>query len=539
MPDFTLHGVDHSDNIVFLLVQLLDLVRGKLSEYEARILGTAAYLHDLGMFFSGRRWEQRVRPALPSSLSFCAQGACDNPAHYGPRGSSTPDEVRIFHHLLSALLILEAPEGLGIDKDDAAYVAVVCRGHRRADLRSGTCSCFQTRPLRGQPVRLGVLASLLRLADAIDYYPNRAPRRVFESNTLDLLWNPKALEHWVAHYFVADPQVLAVTGSGSGELTFRLNCCVPDKRVGGVSYRDFLSPLLEYRLRQMLDGDLDRAQYPAEFLTLLGMYSFTARLSIDVLAGAREFPPEVLASIEQRGSTDALDWIRRLESEPARMLQRDAILSWGLHEIIDDLSGVVGIGERLRALPAKRATPTGIADVGSLLVSIGVETARLARGLQEAVSTGVAPLSSQRQFLLADMLRSAVGAGKPAAKSARLRLSLAIPDWAETRMLTLNEDFLRRSVWSLLNFAISQADPNTEIRVRAETREREILLLVVFQGTSFHGYQAEIEPSASLGLHVAAKCARLAGAELLWLGTEEMRSPSKRMRTAFAIVLGG
>ena len=54
---------------------------------------------------------------------------------------------------------------------------------------------------------MGLLASLLRLADALDFYPDRAPSDDFRTYAHDLLRNPGALEHWTKHYFVQAPRL--------------------------------------------------------------------------------------------------------------------------------------------------------------------------------------------------------------------------------------------------------------------------------------------------------------------------------------------
>jgi len=232
MPDFTLHNVTHSDNIVLLLATLHKTFHFTLSSREAELLAASAYLHDLGMFFSKARWEEDVLPNFRHELKFCPSDSCDRPDKYDLRGKSVGEQIRLSHNLLSAYWILEvAPDMFDVDVDSRGYIMTLCRGHRVADFNAKACTCYRTKAVEGEALRIGILASLLRLADSLDFFSNRTPKPVFEQRALDFLSNPVALEHWFRHYFFSDPHVLEVGpplhqvhfegDKGGGSTTFR------------------------------------------------------------------------------------------------------------------------------------------------------------------------------------------------------------------------------------------------------------------------------------------------------------------------------
>ncbi|MCK4734184.1 MAG: hypothetical protein KAT65_17150 [Methanophagales archaeon] len=48
-PDFTLHGIQHSENIIEMLSKLIEESKIKFNKTELFLLEAAAYLHDIGM----------------------------------------------------------------------------------------------------------------------------------------------------------------------------------------------------------------------------------------------------------------------------------------------------------------------------------------------------------------------------------------------------------------------------------------------------------------------------------------------------------
>jgi len=203
-PDFTLHNETHSDNVVLLIGRLAEHFELQLSEHEFYLLAVAAYLHDVGMFFSEASFVDDILPNIENALRFCPEDSCDSVATYCETllGKPIDAQIRAVHHLLSAYLVVEEGKYLfRIASEDISDVITICRGHRNANLRSQGCNCYRDRPTRLGQVRLGLLAGLLRLADALDFYPERTPEGVFRTRARDLLKNPIALKHWLNHIF--------------------------------------------------------------------------------------------------------------------------------------------------------------------------------------------------------------------------------------------------------------------------------------------------------------------------------------------------
>lgn len=313
MPDFTLHNHNHSDNIIFLLAQLQDRLGFTLSEYEAYLLATAAYLHDLGMFFSGERFKRKILANSARTLRACPQDQCDCLDNYPLEGKAVGAQIRETHNLLSAFMLRTDSTIRGSYADDLAYLITICRGHRKADLRERRCTCFQNKPLAGGVVRLGLLAALLRLADGLDFYRDRAPKYVFKQRALDFLRNPTALEHWIKHYFVTDPYITRQDDGGNIYLVCTINFTVPIRRINGRAYRDFFRPLFERHISRLNDGDLDIDRYPLVFAEALHITGMKAVLAQDEADGFRDLPKDVIRFIEQSECEDALAFLQWLQ----------------------------------------------------------------------------------------------------------------------------------------------------------------------------------------------------------------------------------
>jgi hypothetical protein len=317
MPDFTLHNVTHSDNLVLILAGLKDEFRLSLIPYEAYLLAASAYLHDLGMFFSKNRFLAEISPDPRTALRFCPGGACDQIDYEQVRRRPLPEQIRLTHNVLSARWLARVePATFGLERKDVPYVIAIARGHRKTDLRSTACRCYQAEPAEGQSLRLGLLAGLLRLADALDFYQNRAPAAAFEQAALDFLHNPAALEHWIRHYFVTDPYVARHDEGGDVRLECQLHVTVPMKTLNDVPYQDFFRPLFQSHLDEAQSSDLDRDQYPPEFTAALGITRLEIRLVEQTRPGFRDLPGEVLDEIRRSGCRDVLAFLEWLKNPP-------------------------------------------------------------------------------------------------------------------------------------------------------------------------------------------------------------------------------
>jgi len=317
MPDFTLHNVTHSDNLIAILDRLKQMRQFTLSEYEAYLLAASAYLHDLGMFFTEGRFQNEILPDIERRLRLCPNDHCDGVNQYSLVGVSIPNQIRLLHHLLSAHWVLNVPPySLGIEPVDRPYLAIICRGHRGANLNATGCDCYKNTVISGEfseTIRIGLLAGLLRLADALDFYSNRAPAELLESKVYEFLDNPIALEHWLKHYFVKDPHLDFQNDAGNNLLVCQIVVAVPaNELVSGKSYLEFMRPLFEKHIVEANKTDLNINQYPASFTTALGLEGLRASLKYETLVGGdRIFPARIATEISSAQAGDILAFLKR------------------------------------------------------------------------------------------------------------------------------------------------------------------------------------------------------------------------------------
>jgi len=320
LPGFTLHNYAHSDNVIFLLTRLKDVFKYELNEYEAYLLATSAYLHDLGMFFSEERFRREILPNPAQALRACPQNQCDRVENYALQGKRTGEQVRETHNLLSIYMLRKDSSVRSfVEGDNLPYLMTICRGHRKADLRAQGCRCYKSEPWGGNVIRVGLLAALLRLAGALDFYGDRASRQVFKQRALDFLSDPLALRHWLRHYFVIDPSITQQDQSGNFALVCTVNFRVPMKQINNVPYLSFFRPLLEEHIAEVNREDLDINKYPPVFTEALHVTSMQATLSGDQRDGFRDLPVDVTRRIGESGAKDVLAFLQWLQSDTVRI----------------------------------------------------------------------------------------------------------------------------------------------------------------------------------------------------------------------------
>ena len=275
-PDFTLHNEVHSDDLVLLLGELSKFISPILSEYEAYLIVAAAYLHDIGMFVGASRFTRTILPDLPRTLRVCPTDCCDGGAQYQANleGKSVDYQIRAVHHLVSAYMIdKDGAAQFHIPPLDLPHIIAICRGHRKADLTGRRCDCYTNIPTKSGLVRRDLLASLLRLADALDFYPERAPARVFRERDYDFLSNPVALMHWLHHYFVRSVYIGKNDQGGNVSLECQITYVVPvNQMLNGKTYEDFFGPLLKQFLNERWARGFQYNQVSVCLIGILGEY---------------------------------------------------------------------------------------------------------------------------------------------------------------------------------------------------------------------------------------------------------------------------
>jgi hypothetical protein len=319
MPDFTLHNETHSDDIILLIGNISKYINPKLSEYESYLLAVSAYLHDIGMFFSAGRLTSTILPDLSKTLKVCSNDICDGGVRYQKElVDKTIDlQIRVIHHLLSARMIdSDGVAQFHLSNYDLPHIIAICRGHRKADLSNGICDCYETKPSKFGDVRRGLLASLLRLTDALDFFPERAPLIDLRERAWDFLLNPVSLNHWLHHFFVNSVKFTINTISCNKILECDISYVFPlNGLLNGRSYEYFFQPMLEKFLAEIRLGDFDKSKYPLQLFTSLDINDIQIKFAISSQLGAITLPQIIIEKINQCKCDNANDFIRYLDKE--------------------------------------------------------------------------------------------------------------------------------------------------------------------------------------------------------------------------------
>lgn len=178
---YTDHSVEHSQRIIGKLDGLTEAIMASstpLSAAEIYVMLAAAYTHDIGM-----QDEQSVNGDL--------------------------NEARRKHHELAEDIILRSirqPEkavSLNItnEPDIINAVALVAKGHRQIDIEHDPD--YEDFDLGDEPVRIRLLAALLRLADELDIDYRRV-----QMHRLNLMEVPTESQlHWYKCYYVSGVKI--------------------------------------------------------------------------------------------------------------------------------------------------------------------------------------------------------------------------------------------------------------------------------------------------------------------------------------------
>ncbi|MCD4807736.1 MAG: HD domain-containing protein [Methanococcoides sp.] len=115
--NYTLHGIEHSENIITALEKLTDGFNSnsELSEQEAFCLLAAAYLHDVGMLCNYDDDEKRAEEiSQTKNVNYTVE-----------------DLIRDEHHLRSGQYILDTRKQFGLDHIESDSIRLVSEGHRK------------------------------------------------------------------------------------------------------------------------------------------------------------------------------------------------------------------------------------------------------------------------------------------------------------------------------------------------------------------------------------------------------------------------
>lgn len=181
-PDYTTHGMKHSDEVLknFDFIIPGSLLK-KLNPYEIYFLVAATYLHDIGMV------------NFPGLLK-------EESKEIGEGDKKLKDYIRESHHLRSEEFIVKNFKDLMIDDNHQAnIIGRICKGHRKENLHDRELFKPDTM-YKNYSINVPLLAAFLRLADELDITFERAPSIIYEHITpRDIISN----EEWEKHLSIA------------------------------------------------------------------------------------------------------------------------------------------------------------------------------------------------------------------------------------------------------------------------------------------------------------------------------------------------
>ncbi|MCK4904632.1 ATP-binding protein [bacterium] len=165
-PHFTDHSIDHSKRVLKNTTSLLGENINCLNDEEKYILIMSCYLHDVGMIPS-----ERDKKKIEKNDDYKIYKQEE-------QGKNLADYIRHIHHELSFKFIIGNWKEIGIIKNYAEIIALVCKGHRIENLLD--YDLFDPKiKVKTDYICIPFLAGLLRLADTLDITNDRVPDMLF------------------------------------------------------------------------------------------------------------------------------------------------------------------------------------------------------------------------------------------------------------------------------------------------------------------------------------------------------------------------
>jgi tetratricopeptide (TPR) repeat protein len=296
---YTLHGLDHSNNVITILDELINGLnpQDNLNETEFFCLLSAAFLHDVGM-----------QCKYPNDIERAAQISTTKKRPY-----TFQDLIRDEHHKRSGRYIKDNYKNLKLDTIEAECVRLISEGHRQTKLESTE---YIDQPIGHDRVRIRLLSALLRLADELDIGYKRAPETL-----LDILKNDipdYSRVQWLKHYYTSGILINTQQETNGKKKTFiEIHCQYPDKDVGRKITEVLISKpieetlndvrliLLEYGLNLILDHKIkynpDLEEIPEIIYEYLGQ---KLKISMEIprtkgFVGRKEELKDLLSSLDK------------------------------------------------------------------------------------------------------------------------------------------------------------------------------------------------------------------------------------------------
>jgi tetratricopeptide (TPR) repeat protein len=295
LPWFTNHNCENSEEIIFLLCQILKPMDNRpefLDENELFILLSAAYLHDIGMQYL------KIDEFPIERLT---------EVEYDLVRKRHAEES--FNIILKRAMNLEPydfrlPESLHMEY--VAPIAWVSKGHS-TDYFADVIKHVQETPFSpmNRRIRADLLTALLMIADELDLQC----KRVDFSETAKFNLSPFSKVHWFKHHYVS-----AVTVNGG---TIEITLMFPQNADG---YQDLIRELIEKKLaEQVVKVNPILVSSTSRCLRLQEQIDIRV-IRDDTGAMKQELPPEVLDEIKKVLKKD----IRQKQLTPPRAIPNPA-----------------------------------------------------------------------------------------------------------------------------------------------------------------------------------------------------------------------
>ncbi|MBU7047860.1 MAG: tetratricopeptide repeat protein, partial [Theionarchaea archaeon] len=321
-PFFTLHGIDHSEAVIEKLNELTrDLMESssKLNPCEIFCLLAAAYLHDTGMLVKDPGDEDKI-----NQLKNMKQL---------PTAYSVTDLIREEHHIRSEQYITKHAKELGLNPPEAKYIGKISRGHRKENLND---THYNDSIIGNSPVRVSLLAALLRLADELDADFRRAPIELRELLEKDM--SPIEKVHWIKHYCTEGIKIDRKEETGLRIITIKPHLLVPNGEYG-----KYIVPLVVEPIKQKLDA-LAGVDYIGAILSKYGVNVECMDPRLDISPDLDVIPLEIFEEAHNYEKSIPVPPVPQGDSS---LLKQDPSILFSAGQILGPKSSFSSISETL------------------------------------------------------------------------------------------------------------------------------------------------------------------------------------------------
>ena len=231
-PEYTDHTANHSERVIEMLNLIIpDDLKERLNVYEIYFLLASAYLHDIGMVLGPptrstfERFKETFERKQEELEDVEEEEGLLKLLDYETfkrfkreekaRNPSISDEdilknfIRMHHHLISELFMRCYYKDLSLNKSEGKIIGKICRGHRNfepfIDLKEDVLDSelFEDDVYEGKKIHMRLLACLLRIADELDCWKDRAPELLYDIVKSEL--PPESRVEWQKHMSIQKP----------------------------------------------------------------------------------------------------------------------------------------------------------------------------------------------------------------------------------------------------------------------------------------------------------------------------------------------